>query len=186
MNAEAPHALNDADTKPWYRQAWPWFLIALPASAVIGSLATAYLAVHGSDGPVEADYYRQGLAINQQVRRVQTARELELVATLDLAGFGQGDPVRVELEAGDAMPPSEELRLRLIHPGRPDADRTALLRRSALSVDARRAVYQGTLVAPAPIQANRISWQVSLETRDWRIDDGLTAGGPGRFRLQAK
>lgn len=186
MNAEAPQTLHDADTKPWYRQAWPWFLIALPASAVVGSLATAFLAIHGSDGPVEADYYRQGLAINQQVKRVQTARELGLVATLDLAGFGQGDPVRVELEAIDAMPPAEELRLRLIHPGRPDADRTALLRRSAISADEHRAVYQGTLVAPVPIQTSRVSWQVALESRDWRIDDGLTAAGPGRFRLQAK
>lgn len=31
---------------PWYRQFWPWFFIALLSSAVIGSVTSAYLAVH--------------------------------------------------------------------------------------------------------------------------------------------
>jgi len=33
------------DTEPWYRQFWPWFIIALPASAVIASFITLWLAV---------------------------------------------------------------------------------------------------------------------------------------------
>jgi uncharacterized protein len=35
--------------EPWYRQFWPWFIIAMLSSAVIGSLASAYLAVHTTD-----------------------------------------------------------------------------------------------------------------------------------------
>ena len=31
--------------EPWYRQFWPWFIIALPASAVIASFVTLWLAV---------------------------------------------------------------------------------------------------------------------------------------------
>ena len=31
--------------RPWYRQFWPWFLIVLPASAVAGSLYSAWLAI---------------------------------------------------------------------------------------------------------------------------------------------
>ncbi len=30
---------------PWYRQFWPWFIIALPAAAVIAGIITLYLAV---------------------------------------------------------------------------------------------------------------------------------------------
>ena len=174
------------DMAPWYRQAWPWFLIALPATAVIGGLVTAYLAVQGFDGPVAADYYRQGLAVNREVVRAQVARELGLVARVDLAGFGAGDPVRVEIEARDAMPAADELQLRLIHPGRPEADRAALLKRSSVDADERRAVYEGTLTASPSAYSGPVTWQVSLESHDWRIDDSLTASRGGRFTLQAR
>lgn len=31
--------------EPWYRQFWPWFIIALPTSAVIASFISLWLAV---------------------------------------------------------------------------------------------------------------------------------------------
>lgn len=34
---------------PWYRQFWPWFVIALLTSAVVGSVTSAYLAVSHPD-----------------------------------------------------------------------------------------------------------------------------------------
>jgi hypothetical protein len=46
--AAAPHPL-----KPWYRYFWPWLVIALLSSAVIGSLISAYLAVHTQDRVLE-------------------------------------------------------------------------------------------------------------------------------------
>ena len=44
--------MTDLDTKPWYRQFWPWFLICLPASAVIASLYTVSLAFRTTDSLV--------------------------------------------------------------------------------------------------------------------------------------
>jgi uncharacterized protein len=38
---------------PWYRYFWPWFVLALLSSAVVGSLVSAYLAVHTSDVVLE-------------------------------------------------------------------------------------------------------------------------------------
>ena len=72
------HAVSTDVVTPWYRQGWPWFLIALPATAVVGGIITAILAVRGFDGPVVADYYKQGLAINEEVARAQLARELAI------------------------------------------------------------------------------------------------------------
>jgi hypothetical protein len=41
------------DTAPWYRQIWPWIIIGLLSSAVIGSCVSAYLAVHTTDVVLE-------------------------------------------------------------------------------------------------------------------------------------
>jgi hypothetical protein len=38
-----------SDSKPWYRQFWPWFLIGLPAISVVFSFATLYIAVRDAD-----------------------------------------------------------------------------------------------------------------------------------------
>ena len=38
-----------ASTLPWYRYFFPWLVIGLVSSAVIGSLVSAYLAVHTQD-----------------------------------------------------------------------------------------------------------------------------------------
>jgi len=57
----------EADAVPWYRQPWPWFLIALPAAAVIGSIVTVVLAIVSADGVVP-DYYERGLRAKQTLR----------------------------------------------------------------------------------------------------------------------
>lgn len=56
------------DTNPvWYRQFWPWFLIALPGVVVISSLVYVYLAVQNQDPVVDGNYYQHGLTINEQL-----------------------------------------------------------------------------------------------------------------------
>jgi hypothetical protein len=48
MNTEAIEA-------PWYRQFWPWLLIALPASAVIGCAITIWLVLKNPEHEVPRD-----------------------------------------------------------------------------------------------------------------------------------
>ena len=171
---------------PWYRQAWPWFLIAVPATAVVGGIITAILAVRSYDGPVTADYYKQGLAINEEVARADLARALGLRARVEVAGFADGDRVRIELESARALPPEAALRLRLVHPGRPAEDRLAVLARIDVDADNRRAVYVGALQSHAGRLGGPVSWQVILESPQWRIDDSFTAGQGGQFNLRAR
>ena len=40
-------------TLPWYRHFWPWFIIAMLASAVTGSFISLYFALHTSDVVLE-------------------------------------------------------------------------------------------------------------------------------------
>lgn len=44
---------TSGQSKPWYKQFWPWALIMLPASGVIASMVTITLAV--SNAPVITD-----------------------------------------------------------------------------------------------------------------------------------
>jgi hypothetical protein len=60
MNHKQQSLIEKTQEPPWYRQFWPWFIIALPASAVIASLITLYLAVSRPDYVViEDEEYRQ-------------------------------------------------------------------------------------------------------------------------------
>jgi len=44
--AEKPAAVNN---RPWYREPWPWVLIAIPLLTIIASAITFYLAVSHPD-----------------------------------------------------------------------------------------------------------------------------------------
>lgn len=37
------------DTEPWYKQFWPWFIMGLPAIAVIASVTTLFIAINNPD-----------------------------------------------------------------------------------------------------------------------------------------
>jgi hypothetical protein len=37
---------------PWYKQLWPWLLIAPPIASVIGGVALLWIAIASSDGLV--------------------------------------------------------------------------------------------------------------------------------------
>jgi hypothetical protein len=42
-----------SDATAWYRHIWPWIIIGLLSSAVIGSFVSAYFAVHTTDVVLE-------------------------------------------------------------------------------------------------------------------------------------
>ena len=63
---------------PWYREPWPWLLMAGPALVVVAGLTTAWIAVTHEDGLVADDYYKRGLAINQELRRDSAAVSLDV------------------------------------------------------------------------------------------------------------
>jgi hypothetical protein len=50
--------------KPWYREPWPWLLMAGPAAVIVAGVITTWIAFSTFDGLVAEDYYRRGLNIN--------------------------------------------------------------------------------------------------------------------------
>lgn len=94
--------------------------MAGPAAAIVAGIFTLVLAFRTEDGLVADDYYKQGLAINRELRRDERASELGLTALVSFANAR----VRVALQ-GQAPP---ELRLRLVHPVRAGKDQFVVLR----------------------------------------------------------
>ena len=137
---------------PWYREPWPWLLMAGPASVVIAGFFTAWLAVIHEDGLVADDYYKQGLAINKVIRRESEAATLDLHARIL---FGDN---RVRVLLRGAAP--QELGLQLVHPTRAGLDRVSRL---AASGDG---WYDG------PIDTRGARWHVVLEDTagTWRLN----------------
>ncbi len=127
------------DTVPWYKQFWPWFLIAFPLAAVIGGFATLAIATHDPDGLVVDDYYKAGLAINQTIEREDKARVLGLSGglTMDLR---TGDVVLTLSSARPLLGGS--LLLRLLHATRAHHDEQIELKSMS---DGR---YAGSLAKP--------------------------------------
>jgi hypothetical protein len=57
---------NKQTITPWWKQSWPWFLISLPAIAVVGCSITIWLAfsLH-PDAPIRDGVVKHGLIVEQ-------------------------------------------------------------------------------------------------------------------------
>jgi len=114
------------DRAPWYAQFWVWFLIAIPALAVAGGIATALLASRQADSLVQDDWYQEGRTINRTLARDETARRLSISVELRIdADSGR----TVATLSGDAIRAVEVLHLELSHPTLASRDTRARLAR---------------------------------------------------------
>ena len=126
-------------THPWYREPWPWLLMAGPAIVVVAGIATAVLAVTSFDGMVADDYYKQGLGINRVLEREANARTAGISGVVQFSEDRRR--VRVVLEPGPAPGPAA-LRLALVHPTLPAEDQAIALAATAPGI------YEGAMHAP--------------------------------------
>ncbi len=156
MTEGKPLHARSAPATPWYRQPWPWLLMAPPLVAVVAGFATLWIAVSSDDGLVADDYYKRGLAINRTLERVEFARTLELQAEVAVEG---GDAA-VAMSAREGVSLPQRLRLTLVHPTRAGLDRVVELGRES------EGRYRG---AVGEIPAGR--WNLLLEDEEklWRM-----------------
>ena len=141
---------------PWWKEPWPWILMAGPATVIVASVVTIYLAVTTSDGLVADDYYKRGLAINQVLARTDRARAAGLRARLAL----DGDTGAVVVQLEGAIHAPVLLRLALTHPTRAGLDHEINLMRGP----------DGSFVGRlSEVTVGR--WLAVLEdgARDWRL-----------------
>ncbi|MCK9258389.1 MAG: FixH family protein [Azoarcus sp.] len=148
--------VSDKKPDPWYKQGWPWFLIALPATAVVAGTITMVIAVRTWDGLVVDDYYKEGKAIVQTIERTERARELGLKALVQI----RSEAVRIEVSAGDIDNVPGVIHLTIAHPTHGGSDQTLVL-------NGQGGVFEG---AVAPLSTGRWLFQIENESRTWRMN----------------
>ena len=137
---------------PWYREPWPWLLMAGPAAVIVAGAATIWIAVASADGLVAEDYYRQGLAINKVLAREEAARRRGISAEVVL----ESGKLQVVLKGEKP----EALFAHLAHATRAGHDMRLRL------APAGAGVYEAAL---PPLPAGR--WRIVIEDpgSTWRI-----------------
>ena len=146
--------------KPWYKQFWPWFLIALPLSVVIGTGYRISLLMDNQVNLVAEDYYKKGKGINVDLTKINVARELGLNASVSSAG----DTILIKFQKGQ-LPHYPALTATFTHRTLPDRDFEKLLTADA------KGTYRLTL--DHDVQG---PWFVELQPHDqaWMVQGRVT------------
>lgn len=154
----APHPHPLPPPRPWYAQVWPWLLIFPPLCATLAGSYAAWLAYSRQDAMVVDDYYKEGQAINQDLRRARMAALLKMDVSLRLDNAG-GQLTGIVSSA--AANQSDRLKLKFIHPTQPEKDRSL-----AIAPDA-----AGKFAVKFPA-LEKTQWQVAIqdESGRWRLD----------------
>lgn len=165
--------MNATQQRPWYRQFWVWFVIAIPAVSIISSLNYVYLAVIHRDDVVSGDWYQDGKAINENFARVDTARGLQMHASIildDLSG-----EVIVSMQATDKVKWPATLTFSLNHA-------TQQIRDQVLKLNAiAPGEYRGQM---KKIPIGRFTLDIS--TTDWHMSKDVTLPARGNIDLSVR
>ena len=155
-NTDAP-----IDSRPWYAHRWPWLLMLGPVLVIVAGIHTTWLAFSRQDALVVDDYYKQGKAINQDLRRERAAAALglQLKMVYDAAQGKLSGRVTGKMQPV-ANGTTGALRIRLVHSTLPEKDI-----KLDVPVDA-----DGRFEAALPM----------LETAHWRV---VVENGGGSWRL---
>lgn len=155
--------------QPWYRQFWPWFLLALPAAAVIAGVITLGIALRHSDSPVRDDYSKEGLILQRTPQLDSAAAARQAHARLAI------DDERITLQLGGHFERTPtRLILQFIHPFDAAND-------FSVALELRGAEYAGRLPLHAPGR-----WRVELHDAPahWRLRGSIELPARQAYLLQ--
>ena len=156
MSAQA-YAARQHKVVPWFKQLWLWLVLTPPLISIIAGSYMASLAYKAQDAMVVDDYYNEGKAINQDLRRDKAAAKLKLSALMAY------DPVQGKITGRLLSPETAQsglITIKLIHPTQPAKDLTI----------ATQLGENGDFKFSLPM-LDRALWQIMLEdqARQWRL-----------------
>ncbi len=145
---------------PWYKQFWPWFLIAVPLASFGMGFLMLHLASNTTDSLVVDDYYKEGKVINARLDKVEEARRKNIVTKLVIHDGS------IALTFISGMPKEgQALKLSFYHVTLQAKDMSLLLSQDA------KGVYRG--YSDSSLDGK---WKISLMPVDesWKIQQTVT------------
>lgn len=107
-----PDSSPVAPERPWYKQIWVWFVIAIPASSVFTGIFLVITAVKNADDLVIDDWYKEGRGTNRNMAAENIAAEFGIGMRAVAITDGGSD---LQFTASRAMVWPETLQLALRH-----------------------------------------------------------------------
>lgn len=159
---------------PWYKQVWPWLLIALPLSVVIASIGTYFVALKGLDPVITKDYYKEGLAVNTDLTRDKKAADLGLVADVRI----DGQVVTLKLNAKNQNTIDALSRQPIVFELENLSFQAANLNSTLMPIEP--GVWRGQLVG----SVSQASWTARVIGPDWRITQRVENTTPSHLMLK--
>lgn len=118
MNNESSdiRSTQNHEIEPWFKQGWPWALIAIPFLTVIAGVITFMIAKDTSDSLVQDDYYKKGLAINSNLERLNFTQSMQLIADIEVDTANNLIIVKLEANENSQKQLSNQLSINFSHP----------------------------------------------------------------------
>jgi len=167
------------DTLPWYRQFWPWFIIALPASAVVAGLFTLWLSMQTDDSLVIQSRDGINVVTERNLAAEKEAHRLGLSATLHIQA--KTGAVQLTMSALPDVQLPQSLQLRMRHPTMASRDASIELLRAIPNADG-QATWAGHFTTPpkdrlyVTLSAGD-NWRLAGE---WKGESPIELGQSGR------
>ncbi|WP_269844469.1 FixH family protein [Neisseria dumasiana] len=168
-------------SKVWYKEPWPWLLMAGPAIVVVAAFYTFYLAKSNSADLVSDDYYKDGKHIDLQLHRDAEALKRGITAQVLISPDKNAAKVFV---SGD-FDRNKTLNLVLMHPAKKSDDQTVKLQAvQSGTLSGNKAEYNAVF---KPLPATH-HWYVRVEDTDgkWRVEEKWIENQGYAVNLKAK
>ncbi len=146
--------------KPWYKQVWPWVLIAIPVLSTLKAVQAVIVMNRASPDLVIDDYYAEGKTINMNLEKYREAATRNLNGQLLVAA----NKAIVEFKNNKLT--DSELILEFVHSTKKSKDFTVTATRSGESI----------YVAELPVTLEG-KWNIVVHDSkvDWKMRTTLMA-----------
>ncbi|MER2493034.1 FixH family protein [Catenovulum sediminis] len=162
--------MNQTDVRPWYKEPWPWVLIAI---IVLPMLVAAVRMSIYSEYQVEMvvdDYYKKGKAINQEFDRETLARDYGIAIFAEVSD----QQILLDVNRNQKAPQIASLIVSFYHSTQSHKDQQVMATARA------DGIFSADL-----LKATEGKWQLTIEPHDksWKVQKVVQLPHQGKILI---